>query len=264
MLALGLFAAPAGIAAPPGDFQTSLVVGDGLDGPSGFEIAPDGRIFILERSGKIKIVKNGQLLPTPFADLPSEDTGDRGLIGIAFDPDFGVVQPLRLLLLHRARPAEPPGPVQRGRRRRHRRPVRAVQDLVAVAAAARRRQHPVRAGRQAVLRGRRQRLRAERPGPEQSAREDPADQQGRLDPGRQPVRRPARQAGRDLGVRIPQPVALPVRQRHRAALRRRRGRLQLGGGQPHRQGRQLRLAAARGHVHVELRRLHRPDLHLSA
>ena len=41
-------------------------------------------------AGKIKIVKDGQLLPTPFADLPSEDTGDRGLIGIAFDPDFGV------------------------------------------------------------------------------------------------------------------------------------------------------------------------------
>ena len=74
----------------PSDFQTSLVVGDGLNGPSGFEIAPDGRIFVLERGGKIKIIKNGQLLPTPFADLPSEDTGDRGLIGIAFDPDFGV------------------------------------------------------------------------------------------------------------------------------------------------------------------------------
>lgn len=77
-------------AAPPDEFQTSLVIGDGLNGPSGFEIAPDGRIFILERAGKIKIVKNGELLPTPFADLPSEDTGDRGLIGIAFDPDFGV------------------------------------------------------------------------------------------------------------------------------------------------------------------------------
>ena len=36
------------------------------------------------------MVKDGQLLPTPFADLPSEATGDRGLIGIAFDPDFGV------------------------------------------------------------------------------------------------------------------------------------------------------------------------------
>jgi len=77
-------------ASPPDDFQTSLVIGDGLNGPSGFEIAPDGRIFILERSGKIKVVKDGQLLPTPFAELPSEDTGDRGLIGIAFDPEFGV------------------------------------------------------------------------------------------------------------------------------------------------------------------------------
>ena len=70
--------------------QTSVVVDSGLNGPSGFEIAPDGRIFILERAGTIKIVKNGQLLPAPFAVLPSEDTGDRGLIGIAFDPDFGV------------------------------------------------------------------------------------------------------------------------------------------------------------------------------
>jgi glucose/arabinose dehydrogenase/PKD repeat protein len=88
-LTLALVAVPVGVAAPPADFQTSLVIGDGLDGPSGFEIAPDGRIFILERSGKIKIVKDGELLPTPFADLPSENTGDRGLIGIAFDPEFG-------------------------------------------------------------------------------------------------------------------------------------------------------------------------------
>jgi glucose/arabinose dehydrogenase len=70
ILALGLIAPPSAPAAPPENFQTSLVLGDGLDGPSGFDIAPDGRIFILERSGKIKIVKNGQLLPTPFADLP--------------------------------------------------------------------------------------------------------------------------------------------------------------------------------------------------
>ena len=90
LLTMVLVSASVGVAAPPADFQTSLVIGDGLDGPSGFEIAPDGRIFVLERSGKIKIVKDGELLPTPFADLPSENTGDRGLIGIAFDPDFGV------------------------------------------------------------------------------------------------------------------------------------------------------------------------------
>ena len=90
VLAAGLLCAPSALAAPPPNFQTSLILGDGLNGPSGFDIAPDGRIFVLERSGLIKIVKNGQLLPTPFADLPSEATGDRGLIGIAFDPDFGV------------------------------------------------------------------------------------------------------------------------------------------------------------------------------
>lgn len=75
-------------AAPPENFQKNLIVGSGLEGPSGFEFAPDGRVFVLERTGKIKIVKNGVLLPTPFAELPSVATGDRGLIGIAFDPDF--------------------------------------------------------------------------------------------------------------------------------------------------------------------------------
>lgn len=76
------------LAAPPANFQRALLVGSGLDGPSGFEVAPDGRIFILERTGKVKIFKNGQLLPQPFIDLPSIASGDRGLIGIAFDPDF--------------------------------------------------------------------------------------------------------------------------------------------------------------------------------
>ena len=88
--AAAVFAAVPAHAAPPSGFATSLIASTGLDEPSGFEIAPDGRIFILERAGKVKIVKNGQLLAQPFADLPSEASGDRGLIGIAFDPQFGV------------------------------------------------------------------------------------------------------------------------------------------------------------------------------
>jgi hypothetical protein len=52
LLALWLVSAPSALAAPPEDLQTSLVIGDGLNGPSGFEIAPDGRIFILERAGQ--------------------------------------------------------------------------------------------------------------------------------------------------------------------------------------------------------------------
>ena len=75
-------------AVPPQHFQTTQIVTEGLEGPSGFEFAPDGRIFVLERAGTVKIVKNGQLLSTPFVTLPSVDTGDRGLIGVAFDPDY--------------------------------------------------------------------------------------------------------------------------------------------------------------------------------
>ena len=236
----------------------SLVIGDGLDGPSRVrDRAGRPDLHPGAQPGRSRSSRTGELLPTPFADLPSEDTGDRGLIGIAFDPDFGVSNHYVYfyytghdLLNHLVRFSAAEDVGTDG-------PFELFRTSSPSTAAARRRQHPVRAGRQALLRGRRQRLRAERPGPEQPAREDPADQQGRLDPGRQPVRRPARQAGRDLGVRVPQPVAVPVRQRDRAALRRRRRRLQLGGAQPHRQGRQLRLAAEGGRVHVGLRRLHR-------
>jgi glucose/arabinose dehydrogenase len=75
-------------AAPPTNFQTTQIIGSDLDVTTGFEFAPDGRIFILERTGKVKIYKNGTLLPTPFAQLNSVATGDRGLTGIAFDPNF--------------------------------------------------------------------------------------------------------------------------------------------------------------------------------
>lgn len=83
-----LFSATSVFAAPPANFSRSLIVGSGLEGPSGFEIAPDGRIFVLERTGAVKIFKNGAILAEPFIELPSIASGDRGLIGIAFDPDF--------------------------------------------------------------------------------------------------------------------------------------------------------------------------------
>lgn len=51
--------------------------------------APDGRIFIAEKSGTVKVVKNDALLSTPVITLTDVNTfGDRGLIGIALDPDF--------------------------------------------------------------------------------------------------------------------------------------------------------------------------------
>ena len=50
--------------------------------------APDGRLFLTELTGRVRIVKNGSLLPTPFATIPVLDGGERGLLGLALDPAF--------------------------------------------------------------------------------------------------------------------------------------------------------------------------------
>ncbi len=63
-------------------------VADGFDSPTAMAFAPDGRIFIAQQSGQVKIIKDGVLLTTPFAELTVENTGERGLTGVAIDPNF--------------------------------------------------------------------------------------------------------------------------------------------------------------------------------
>ena len=50
--------------------------------------APDGRIFVAQQSGQLRIIKNGTLLQQPFISLSVSSSGERGLLGIAFDPNF--------------------------------------------------------------------------------------------------------------------------------------------------------------------------------
>jgi len=52
------------------------------------EIAPDGRVFVCLQGGQLRVVKNGALLATPFLTLTPDSSGERGLLGIAFDPSF--------------------------------------------------------------------------------------------------------------------------------------------------------------------------------
>jgi glucose/arabinose dehydrogenase len=52
------------------------------------EFAPDGRLFVCQQTGQLRIIKNGGLLATPFVSLTVDSFGERGLLGIAFDPDF--------------------------------------------------------------------------------------------------------------------------------------------------------------------------------
>src|SRR5215471_9178768 len=58
---------------------------------TGLAWAPDGsnRLFVIRKEGQIRIIKNGVLLPDPFAVVtPLYTASEAGLIGIAFDPDF--------------------------------------------------------------------------------------------------------------------------------------------------------------------------------
>lgn len=56
-----------------------------LSAPSG-----DARLFVVEQPGRIRIVKSGQLLATPFLDIRSKVSsgGERGLLSVAFHPGY--------------------------------------------------------------------------------------------------------------------------------------------------------------------------------
>jgi glucose/arabinose dehydrogenase len=92
-LGLALLAVPATAAAepalPPG-FQDEVVF-KGLEQPTNFVFAEDGRVFVAEKPGRILVYEDLEdKTPTVFADLRGDvyDNGDRGLLGLALDPEF--------------------------------------------------------------------------------------------------------------------------------------------------------------------------------
>jgi glucose/arabinose dehydrogenase len=76
-----------GLATVPSLFA-ELTITTGLGTPTSMEIAPDGRIFVCDQAGKVNVVKPGTSGFTTFINLNLGITGERGLLGIAFDPDF--------------------------------------------------------------------------------------------------------------------------------------------------------------------------------
>ena len=77
-----------GAATLPPNFAHSQVVG-GLASPTAMQFAPDGRLFVAEQRGTLRVVKAGGTLAT-FLDISGrvDSAGERGLLGVAFDPDF--------------------------------------------------------------------------------------------------------------------------------------------------------------------------------
>jgi glucose/arabinose dehydrogenase len=86
LLALAIPVAARAATVPAG-FSDS-VVASGLSSPTAMAIAPDGRIFVCQQAGALRVIKNGALLATPFLTVSVNSSGERGLLGVAFDPDF--------------------------------------------------------------------------------------------------------------------------------------------------------------------------------
>jgi glucose/arabinose dehydrogenase len=71
--------------------QTGFVaspVATGLVNPVAMAFATDGRLFVAEQAGALRVVKNASLLTTPFIKLDVDSRGERGLLGVAFSPTF--------------------------------------------------------------------------------------------------------------------------------------------------------------------------------
>jgi glucose/arabinose dehydrogenase len=76
-----------GSVARPAGFSLATLTG-ALNAATAFAVAPDGRLFVCEQAGTLRVFKNGALLATPFATLATSANGERGLLGVAFDPAF--------------------------------------------------------------------------------------------------------------------------------------------------------------------------------
>lgn len=91
LLTAPLLVVPAGPAQAAASI-TWVSSASGLAQPTQVTSARDGvnRLFVVEKAGRVRIVKNGKVLAKPFLDITSRvnDAGEGGLLSIAFHPHF--------------------------------------------------------------------------------------------------------------------------------------------------------------------------------
>jgi glucose/arabinose dehydrogenase len=87
----GCFLTP-GTLPPPSNIAPGLqamFLVSSLNVPAGLAVAADGRVFVAEKNtGQIRVIADDVLLPTPFATVPANFSGEQGLLGIAVHPQF--------------------------------------------------------------------------------------------------------------------------------------------------------------------------------
>jgi aldose sugar dehydrogenase len=64
-------------------------IGQGLKEPWGMAFLPDDRILVTEKSGKLRMIENGKLLPTAISGVPKVvDSGQGGLLDVVLHPNY--------------------------------------------------------------------------------------------------------------------------------------------------------------------------------
>ncbi|MCZ2146932.1 MAG: PQQ-dependent sugar dehydrogenase [Bryobacterales bacterium] len=64
----------------PGGFTEQAITG--ITVPAAMAFAPDGRLFICQQGGQLRVIKDGVLLSTPFLTLQTDTSIERGLVGV--------------------------------------------------------------------------------------------------------------------------------------------------------------------------------------
>ena len=72
----------------PAGFRADRVA-SGITGATAMAIAADGRVFVCEQTGALRVVKDNALVPRPFVSVEVDSHWERGLLGVALDPRFG-------------------------------------------------------------------------------------------------------------------------------------------------------------------------------
>ena len=67
---------------------TEVQVANGLASATAMAFSPDGRLFVCQQGGALRVISGGTLLPTPFVTVTTTPSGERGLLGVTFDPNF--------------------------------------------------------------------------------------------------------------------------------------------------------------------------------
>ena len=87
-IALVAFVGTAGAQVEVPEGFTVETVCEGLDAVVTMDVARDGRIFICEQTGAVRVVKDRRLLEEPFLRIAVDDFWERGVIGVALHPRF--------------------------------------------------------------------------------------------------------------------------------------------------------------------------------